>query len=164
MRPHTRLLTILILSAQPLLAPAAESAVEAAARMPVAGDCAQFREGGEGYILKAPTYWLRGSIVEIYRRPHRMGLCPDPGKPKTRYTRDDWQRLADAYPCVNEAAKVRDVEAIRIRLRVDAWDTPWSNQHGHNGWLYRGHFLGTELKEGVVLDIDGTLLERCDAP
>jgi len=160
MRPLTRLLPTLLLSSLPLLVPAAEPA----ARMPVAGDCALFREGGEGYILKAPTYWLRGSIVEIYRRSHHMGLCPNPGKPKTRYTRDDWRQLADAYPCVSDEAKVRDVEAIRIRLRVDAWDTPWSNQHGHNGWLYRGHFLDTELKEGVVLDIDGTLLERCEAP
>lgn len=134
-----------------------------AARMPAPGDCALFREGGEGYILKAPTYWLKGTITEVYRRPHRMDLCPNPGKPKERYTRDDWKRLAEAYPCVSDAARAREVEAIRIRLRVDRWDTPWTSQHGHNGWLFRGHFLDTELKEGVILDIDGTLLERCEA-
>jgi len=131
-------------------------------RMPVKGDCAMFREGGEGYILKTPTYWLRGTVDAIYRRPHRMALCPQMGKPRERYTRDDWMRVADAYPCVTDPAKEREVEAIRIRLRADAWDTPWTSQHGHNGWLYRGHFLNTELKEGVILDIDGTLLERCE--
>jgi len=129
--------------------------------MPQPGDCALYREGGAGYILTTPTYFVRGTIVEVLRRPHRMGLCPDPRKPRERYTRADWKALADAYPCVSREELAKDVEAIRIRLRVDEWDTPWSSQHGHNGWLYRGHFLETELKSGVVLDIDGTLLERC---
>ena len=130
--------------------------------MPVPGDCAMFKEGGAGYILKAPTYWLRGSVAEVYVRPHRMGLCPNPGKPRERYTRADWMRFAEAYPCVQDPSRSGDVEAIRIRLRVEAWDTPWSSQHGHNGWLFRGHFLDTELKEGVIIDVDGTLLERCE--
>ncbi|MCP5268474.1 MAG: hypothetical protein H6943_05465 [Zoogloeaceae bacterium] len=132
-------------------------------RMPVAGDCALFREGGEGLILTAPTYWLKGTILEVYKRPHHMGLCPPINKPRERYTRNDWQQMAAAYPCVTDRAKVRDVEAIRIRLRADSWDTPWSSQHGHNGWLFRGHFLNVELKAGVELDIDGTLLQRCEA-
>ncbi len=131
-------------------------------RMPVPGDCAIFREGGQGYILKAPTYWLKGTIVEIYRRPHRMDVCPDAGKPRAHYKREDWVRLAAAYPCVSDPARVADVEAIRVRLRVDDWDTPWSVQHGRNGWLMRGHFLDIELEEGRVVDIDGTLLEYCE--
>ncbi|MBW7901133.1 MAG: hypothetical protein H3C26_06635 [Rhodocyclaceae bacterium] len=131
--------------------------------MPVAGDCALFREGGEGAILKTPTYWLKATIVDIYRRPHRMELCPNPGKPRARYDRADWRRLADAWPCVRDPAQVREVEAIRMRLRVDSWDTPWSRQHGHGGWLFRGHFLDTELKAGVIIDVDGSLLERCEA-
>jgi len=156
MPPLTRLVLLLLLPAVPALA--AEPP-----RLPVAGDCALFREGGEGYVLKAPTYWLKGTIVELYHRPHRMDRCPDFGKPRTKYTRDDWRRLAEAYPCVSDAANAKEVEAVRVRLRVDAWDTPWTSQHGHNGWLFRGHFLDTELKEGVVIDIDGTLLERCEA-
>ena len=28
--------------------------------------------------------------------------------------------------------------------------------------LMKGHFLDTELKQGVELDIDGTLLLRCE--
>lgn len=130
--------------------------------MPVPGDCAMFREGGQGYILKGPAYWLRGRIEEVYKRPHRMGLCPNLGKTRERYTRDDWVTIADAYPCVTNPEHVGEVQAIRIRMRAEAWDTPWSLSHGHNGWLFRGHFLKTELKEGVVLDIDGTLLERCE--
>ena len=131
-------------------------------RMPVPGDCAMFREGGVGYILKTPTYWLRGSVAEVYSRPHQMALCPQLGKSRERYSRSDWKKVAEAYPCVTDPAKVREVEAIRIKLRVEAWDTPWSLQHGHNGMLFRGHYLDTELKEGVILDIDGTVLERCE--
>lgn len=133
-----------------------------APRMPVPGDCAMFREGGRGYILKAPVYWLRGRIEEVYERPHQMGLCPKLDRPRERYTRADWMIVAEAYPCVANPDNVGEVKAIRIRMRADAWDTPWSLQHGHNGWLYRGYFLNTELKEGVLLDIDGTLLERCE--
>lgn len=131
-------------------------------RMPAAGDCAMFREGGVGYILTTPVYWLRGRIEEVYTRPHQMALCPQLGKTPERYNRDDWMKIAETYPCASDPAKVRELQAVRVRLRVEAWDTPWSSQHGHNGWLYRGHFLKTELKEGVVLDIDGSLLERCD--
>lgn len=129
--------------------------------MPQPGDCALFREGGAGYILTQPSYYVRGTIVEVYTRRHRMGLCPDLRKPRERYTRADWKALAEAYPCVSSEGLARDVDAIRIRMRADEWDTPWSSQHGHNGWLFRGHFLDTELKQGVVLDIDGSLLERC---
>ena len=150
-------LLVLLVSCLPML-----SLAEDAARMPAAGDCAAYREGGEGYMLTKPTFWLRGTIIEVYRQARRMDLCPLLGKPQDRYTRDDWQRMTDAYPCVSSADKVRDVDAIRIRLRVDAWDTPWTNAHGHNGRLYRGQFLRTELKQGVELDIDGSLLERCE--
>lgn len=130
--------------------------------MPEPGDCALFREGGEGRVFKTPTYWLRGRIAEIRPRTHRVELCPDPGHPRERYTREDWKKLAAAWPCTTDPARVREIETIRILLRVDAWDTPWSRQHGQNGWLFRGHFLDTELKEGVVVEIDGSLLERCE--
>ena len=146
-----------------LLLPALAVAASGDDGMPSPGDCALFREGGAGRILKGPVYYVRGSITEIYRRPHAMGVCPDPGKPRERYSRADWKQLADAYPCVADERNARDIEVIRIRMRAEKWDTPWTQSHGQNGWLFRGHFLDTELKDGVVLDIDGTLLLRCDA-
>ena len=115
-----------------------------------------------GYILTAPTYYVLGTITEIYRRPHHMGLCPDAGKRREQFTRADWLRLAEAYPCVGDPARVRDVDVIRVRMRVDKWETPWSASQGRIGMLFRGNYLDVELKEGVVLDIDGTLLERCE--
>ena len=145
-----------------LLAAVTQSASAEEAQMPVPGDCAMCREGGEGYIMKTPTYWVRGRIEEVYKRPHQMGLCPRIGKPRERFTRDDWMTIADTYPCVSDPANVGEVQAIRIRMRVEAWETPWSLQQGRVGWLFRGQFLKTELKEGVILDVDGTLLERCE--
>ncbi len=140
------------------------AAADDAARLPAAGDCALFREGGQGYILTAPTYYVRGTVAGVYTRPHRVDLCPNRGKPRAQYTREDWQRFAEAWPCVNDPARAREIEVVRIRLQVDDWDTPWALQHGRNGMLMKGHFLATELQQGVVLDIDGTLLERCEAP
>lgn len=145
-----------------LVAAALDSVHAAETPMPVPGDCAMFREGGAGYILTAPTYYVRGTITEVYTRRHPMALCPNLGKPAMRYTRADWKRMADAYPCVTDPAQVKDVDAIRIRMRADQWETPWTLSHGQNGWLFHGHYLDVELKEGAVLDIDGTLLERCE--
>ena len=50
----------------------------------------------------------------------------------------------------------------RLMHLGSCWETPWSLQQGRVGWLFRGQFLKTELKEGVILDVDGTLLERCE--
>lgn len=160
MRSFALLLSLVL----PLATVAAPAAGAEGGRLPAQGDCARYREGGGGYILKEPTYWLRGTVIEVYLRPHRMEVCPNPGKPRAHYTREDWRRLADAYPCVGDPARVRDAEALRVRLRAEDWDTPMGVQHGRNGMLMRGHFLDTELAEGVVVDIDGTLLERCEAP
>lgn len=131
-------------------------------RMPSPGDCVVLREGGNGYILKEPAYYVKGTILELYRRPHRMTVCPTADKPRERFTRSDWQRYADAFPCVGVPELAKDVEAIRIRFRVDEWETPWAVNHGRSGMLFRGHFLNTELGAGVELDIDGALLQRCD--
>ena len=121
-----------------------------------------FREGGEGYILKTPTYWLRGTVDAIYRRPHRMALCPQMGKPRealhARRLDAGRRRLPLRHHC---PAKEREVEAIRIacvptpgtRLDVTA----------RTQWLALSRpFPQHRTQGGCHLDIDGTLLERCE--
>lgn len=148
----------LLISLLPLFCAAANAAA------PASSDCALFREGGAGKILQAPVYWLRGTVIDTYRRPHRFDVCPLPAnQPPATYSRADWRRLADAWPCVSQPAARRDGEVSRVRLRVDAWETPWSNAHGYAGWLYRGHFLDVELQKGLVIDIDASLLGSCPA-
>lgn len=130
---------------------------------PQVGDCAIFREGGSGWVLKAPTWWLKGTIASVtpVRRP--AAVCPEVGKPQREYTREDWARVAAASPCVDKASEVREIETLRLGFVVDSWETPWSYQHGTTRWLFRGHFLLTPLKKEEVIEMDASWLESCEA-
>ena len=130
--------------------------------LPQVGDCVIFREGGGGYVLKAPTYWLKGSIAGLSEERRLAGRCPQIGKPVVAYSREDWVRVAAAMPCVENEADVREVPVLRVRVAVEAWETPWSSQHGTAGWLFRGQFLDTPLRRGEVIDMDASWLERCE--
>ena len=130
---------------------------------PQVGDCVIFREGGGGYVLKAPTYWLKGSIAGLSEERRLAGRCPQIGKPVVAYSREDWVRVAAAIPCVVNDADVREVPVLRVRVTAEAWETPWSNQHGTAGWLFRGQFLNTPLRQGRIIDMDASWLERCKA-
>jgi len=126
------------------------------------GECVIFHEGGAGLLFKTPTYWLKGAVAGVSPERRRAGPCPEIGKLRPAYTREDWVRFAAANPCVENDAEVREVDVLRIRMTVEAWETPWSNQHGTAGWLFRGHFLDRLLKKGEVIDMDANWLERCE--
>lgn len=130
---------------------------------PQAGDCVIFREGGAGRLLKAPTYWLKGSIAGVSRQQRQLDRCPHIGKPAAAYTLADRARLAAAMPCLADAPATVPtvVEVLRVRVTVVDWETPWSHQHGTTGWLFRGHFLDQTLQKGAVIDMDAAWLERC---
>ncbi len=130
---------------------------------PQIGACAIFREGGAGFVVTTPIYWLRGSISGIRHERRLAGVCPRAGKAPGAYTRDDWARAAAAAPCVEKAAEAREVDVVRVTLVADAWETPWSHQHGSSGWLFRGHFLNTALKKGGGVEMDASWLARCEA-
>ncbi len=136
--------------------------VQTALGSPQLGDCVVFREGGSGRILKTPTYWLKGSIAAISHERRLAGRCPEIGKLASNYTRADWARVAAATPCVGNDAEIREVAVLRIRVVVEAWETPWSNQHGTVGWLFRGQFLEQPLKQGGLIEMDATWLEHCE--
>lgn len=129
---------------------------------PKAGDCVMFREGGLGLVFKTPTYWLKGSIADLGHERRLAARCPKIGKQVSAYTREDWVRIAAATPCVENDADVGEVTVLRIRVAVEEWETPWSNQHGTAGWLFRGYFLDQALKKGGLIDMDATWLERCE--
>lgn len=129
---------------------------------PQIGDCAIFREGGGGRIFKAPTYWLKGTIAAMSAERRMAGRCPEMGKPISAYQQNDWVRIAASTPCVHTDAEVREVDVLRIQLRVDSWETPWSYQHGTTGWLFRGYFLDKALKKDLIIDMDVSWLERCE--
>ena len=126
------------------------------------GDCVMFREGGAGYLLKTPTYWLKGSVTGISPERRLARRCPEIGKLMPAYTHEDWIRVAAAMPCVDNDADVREVDVVRIRVAVEAWETPWSIQHGTAAWLFRGYFLDKALHKGELIDMDASWLERCE--
>ena len=140
----------------------ADDTASSSQRPPEIGDCVIFREGGEGFILKAPTYWLKGAIAALSSERRVAGLCPKVGKQVSAYSRDDWAQVAAATPCVEREAEVREVPVLRVRVAVDSWETPWSHQHGTVGWLFRGQFLNIPLRRGEEIDMDATWLERCE--
>jgi hypothetical protein len=140
----------------------AQSAGEPASAAQV-GDCAIFREGGSGYLLKTPTYWLRGTIAEVRSERRLAAHCPSFDKPPAAFAPADWARYAAALPCATAADAEREVEVLRVVLSVDAWETPWTRSHGASGWLFRGQFLDTRLAAGVLIDMDAAWLQRCSA-
>ena len=126
------------------------------------GDCVLFREGGAGFLLRTPTYWLWGSVAGISPERRLARRCPEIGKLMPAYTREDWVRVAAAMPCVDNDADVHEVDVVRIRVAVEAWETPWSNQHGTVSWLFRGHFLDHALNKGALIEMKSSWLERCE--
>ena len=137
----------------------------ASAQMPVqfsVGDCAVYREGGSGRLLKTPTYWLRGTVAAVTSEERLVGVCPRFAKSEVALSREEKWTMARAMPCVADEAEVRQVAVTRIRLIVQAWETPWSSQHGTEELLFRGAFLGSALTKGESIDIDATWLARCE--
>ena len=126
------------------------------------GDCVMFREGGAGLVLRTPTYWLKGVVARVSAERRLAGRCPVIGKSISTYTRSDWVRVAAAMPCVDNEADVGEVDVMRVRMVVEEWETPWSNQHGTGAWLFRGQFLDIPLTKNVQIDMDATWLERCE--
>lgn len=140
------------------------ASLPAVGEMPQIGDCVIFREGGDGWLITTPVYWLRGTIAALSPERRLATRCPAIDRPTVAYTRADWQRVAAATPCVDREADIREVDALRVHVRVEDWETPWSAAHGTAGWLFRGQFLDQSLSKGKVIDMDATWLQRCERP
>ncbi|MEI7613109.1 MAG: hypothetical protein WCK63_09380 [Betaproteobacteria bacterium] len=127
------------------------------------GECVIFREGGGGYVLTTPTFWLKGRVAGIETQRRWAGRCPVIGKAPAAYSRSDWATVVEALSCVASDSEVGEVSVVRVQVVVESWDTPWSNQHGAAGWLFRGMFVDKPLKKGDSIDMDAAWLERCDS-
>lgn len=128
------------------------------------GTCAMVKEGGAGWILTEPVYWLRGTVVAAEVRSRRLDVCPEvPGKTVDTYNRDEFNRLANARPCVSRPELARDEQVGVVRLQVADWETPWAKRAANAYRLYQGHYLDKPLTKGVELDIEADLLSACTA-
>jgi hypothetical protein len=126
------------------------------------GSCVIMREGGGGWILTEPGYYLRGTVVAAEVRSRRVAACPDvPGKTPAQYNREDMVRLARAYPCLAAGEPAREMQIGLVRLRVDEWETPHARSAAANGRLYRGMYLDQVLQRGLEIEVEADLLEAC---
>ena len=127
------------------------------------GACVMYREGGAGWILTEPVYWLKGTTVAAEVRKRAIGVCPTTASEKTidQYTRAEFNLLANAQPCVSKAELSREEDVGIIRLRLTEWETPWAKRAANTWRLYQGHYLDKALKKGQEIEIDADLLSAC---
>ncbi|MEY2631371.1 MAG: hypothetical protein RIR00_25 [Pseudomonadota bacterium] len=127
------------------------------------GACVAYREGGGGWILLEPGYWLKGKVVASGFKPWTAAVCPQiEGKTPAQYSRDEYLRWAMAYPCVAPGEPPRQGQLAWVRLAVEAWETPWVQRAVNQGRLYRGHYLRDKLRAGLELELPAELLQPCE--
>ncbi len=163
----TRLLCLALLAVPAL---AAEPALRPSARllfkqpeMLQAGRCVIYEEGGAGWIVSEPRFFLRGKVIAAEVKTRRLGHCPVvPGKSIEQYSREEFNRHALAYPCVPADAAERDEQIGMVRLQVADWETPHERKAANAGRLYRGMFIDRALKQGMEIDLEADLLKVCE--
>jgi hypothetical protein len=91
-----------------------------------------------------------------------LPVCPEvPEKAVDHYSRDEFNRLARAAPCVSAERFRRAVQLGLVRLRVSDWETPHARRAATAGRLYRGLFIDQALSQGVKIEVEADLLVRC---
>jgi len=52
------------------------------------GQCVRYEEGGSGWVVTEPVYYLKGEVLSAEVRTRHLGKCPVvPGKNIEQYTR-----------------------------------------------------------------------------
>jgi len=129
-----------------------------------AGSCVIYEEGGSGWIVTEPVYFLKGRVVAAEVRTRHLGVCPQvPGKSMQQYSRDEFNRHALAYPCVSANVPERDEQIGVVRIRVSEWETPHEKKAENAGRLYRGNFIDRKLEKGMEIELEADLLGVCDS-
>lgn len=127
------------------------------------GSCVRYEEGGSGWIVTEPVYYLRGKVIASEVQMRHLVQCPVvPGKTLERYSRLEFNRHARAYPCLAEGVPERDEQVGIVRLKVEDWETPHARKAENAGRLYRGMFIDRELKKGMEIELEADLLAACE--
>jgi hypothetical protein len=164
MRIHLVLLALLATAAlaeEPALRPSARLLFKQPELMQP-GRCVLYQEGGNGWVITDPIYYLKGTVIAAETRTRHLGLCPTvPGRRIEHYSRDEFNRLAQAYPCVSAKVPERDEQIGIVRLRVSAWETPHVKKAANAGRLYRGMFIDRKLEKDMEIELEADLLGLC---
>lgn len=151
------------LAAEPLLRPSAGLLFKQPEMMR-AGACVMYREGGAGWVLTDPVFYLKGEVLSSGVQTRHLGKCPlVPGKNLDQYSRDEFNRQALAFPCVAADVAERDEQIGMVRLRVTDWETPHAKKAENLGRLYRGMFVDRPLEKGLEIELEADLLDRCES-
>lgn len=155
------LLAVSVQAQEPVLRPSARLLFKQP-EMLQPGRCVAYREGGSGWVVTDPVYYLRGEVVSADIRTRHAGRCPVvPGKQMRQYSREEFVRHALAYPCVAEGVPESEVQLGIVRLRVTDWETPHARPAENAGRLYRGLFLDRPLEIGMEIELEADLLGVC---
>lgn len=128
-----------------------------------AGACVMYREGGAGWVLTDPVFYLKGEVLSSGVQTRHLGKCPVvPGKNIAQYSRQEFNRQALAFPCVAADVAERDEQIGMVRLRVSDWETPYAKKAENAGRLYHGMFIERQLEKGLEIELEADLLERCE--
>jgi len=129
-----------------------------------AGSCVVYQEGGSGWIMTDPVYYLRGRVLAAEVRTRHLGVCPlVPGKAINQYSREEFNRQALASPCVSPGVAERDEQIGMVRIRVDSWETPHEKKAANAGRLYRGNFIERKLEKDMEIELEADLLGVCES-
>ena len=149
------------LAVEPLLRPSSRLLFKAP-EMLQSGRCVVYEEGGAGWVMTDPVFYLKGEVLATDVRSRHLGKCPVvTGKNIEQYSRAEFNRQALAYPCVGPGVAERDEQIGIVRLRVTAWETPHARKAANAGRLYRGMFIDRELKKEMEIELEADLLGVC---
>lgn len=155
------LLSLPAMAAEPALRPSARLLFKAPELLKP-GQCVVYEEGGAGWVMTDPVYYLRGEVIKSEVRTRHVGRCPAvPGKTLGQYSREEFIRHAKAHPCVSEKAPEREEQIGIVRIRVSDWETPHAKRAENAGRLYRGTFLDQKLEKGLEIELEADLLGLC---
>jgi hypothetical protein len=126
------------------------------------GACVMYKEGGSGWILTEPQFYLRGTVLSSEVRSRQLASCPVvPNKNVAQYSREEFNRLSLAYPCLEQSLPAQEMQLGLVRLRVNEWETPHAKLAANSGRLYRGMFIDKPLKKNMEIEMEADLLEAC---
>lgn len=165
MRLHFLALALLAtpaLAGEPVLRPSASLLFKQPELLQL-GRCVRYEEGGAGWVLTEPVFYLKGEVIAAEVRTRHLGRCPRvPGKNIDQYSRAEFNRQALAYPCVGPEVPERDAQIGVVRLRVSDWETPHGAKAANAGRLYRGMFIDQALRKDMEIELEADLLGVCD--
>lgn len=155
-------LTFSAQAAEPVLRPSARLLFKQPELLK-SGQCVRYEEGGNGWVMTDPVFFLKGEVLSAEVRTRHLGKCPVfPGKTLERYSRDEFNRHTKAFPCVAEGVAERDEQSGIVRIRVVDWETPHGKKAENAGRLYRGMFVDEKLKKGMEIELEADLLSVCE--